>query len=138
MQKIIAALIGLFSASCAESVSAQDVTVTLLKKFQTTVAGQTIVAPSGPVEISVATYVILPGATLPKHHHDYLRFGYVLSGSLTVTNAATGTAHTFGRGEFIVEAIGLPHFAVNPGPDTVRLLLIDEAPADRATVVLDE
>jgi quercetin dioxygenase-like cupin family protein len=132
----IAGVAALFAASHAQSNDA-TVTVTPVAKERATIAGQAITAPPGDLEINVSIYEIPPGAKLPVHRHPYPRYGYVLSGTLTVTNLDTDETDEFGPGGFIVESVGLSHFGSNPGPEVVRLLVIDQTPPGEPNVTLE-
>ncbi|ARO27005.1 MULTISPECIES: cupin domain-containing protein [unclassified Rhizobium] len=71
-------------------------------------------------------YEIAPGATLPIHQHRYQRYGYVLSGEITVTNTESGKESIFTAGDFIVESWGIWHKGANNGTEPVKLLVIDQ------------
>jgi quercetin dioxygenase-like cupin family protein len=103
-----------------------------------TQAGQPIMLPQGPVQVSFSTYTIAPGAKLPVHRHPYPRYGYVLDGQITVTDTQTGEARTFGKGEVILEMVDRWHFGENRGSTPMQLLVIDQAPAGAPTTVLQQ
>lgn len=90
-----------------------------------TSSGQPIVLPQGDVQMLVSTYEIPPGAVLPKHKHPYPRYGYVLAGTLKVTNLDTNTSNDFKPGDFILEAVDQWHQGTATGTETVKLLVID-------------
>lgn len=135
MRKLIAGLaivmgMGTMTASGAEN----KVVVTPVTKTTTTMTGQPIALPDGNPEVTVSIYEIPPGAKLPQHRHPSIRYGYVLSGHLQVTNADAGTVSDFRRGDFIVESIGQWHSAVNAENEPIKLLVIDQAPVGAKTV----
>lgn len=113
-----------FSAYAADE-TPPVVTTKVLTTMQTS-SGQPITLPRSDVEIIVTTMEIHPGITLPRHLHPYPRYGYVLEGSLKITNDQTGTTEVFKPGDFIVEAIGQWHHAETIGNSPVKLLVIDQ------------
>ncbi|WP_156668654.1 cupin domain-containing protein [Rhizobium aegyptiacum] len=96
--------------------------------YSTTISNQPIVLPKGNVEVVASVYSIAPGQTLPVHRHRYPRYGYVLSGELTVTNEATNRTQTFGKGQFVVESVLQWHQGRNAGTSPLELLVIDQLP----------
>ena len=90
--------------------------------------GQPIVFPSGPGHVAVSIYEIAPGAALPVHKHPAPRLGYVLSGTLRVTNEQSGEIKTFRQGEVILEAVDQWHTGANPGKEPLELLVVDLQP----------
>ncbi|MGA0531113.1 cupin domain-containing protein [Hansschlegelia sp. KR7-227] len=116
----------------------KPVTVTPMLTTSVTSSGQPIVLPQTDVQLIVSTYEIQPGATLPVHKHPSARYAYVVSGTLSVANDATGVTAVFKPGDFVVEAIGQWHQGANIGPDTVKLLVIDQIEKGHATVILKD
>jgi quercetin dioxygenase-like cupin family protein len=114
----------------------KPVTVTPMLTTSVTSSGQPIVLPQTDVQLIVSTYEIQPGATLPVHKHPSARYAYVVSGTLSVANDATGVTAVFKPGDFVVEAIGQWHQGANIGPDVVKLLVIDQTEKGHATVIL--
>ncbi len=90
-----------------------------------TSSGQPIVLPQKSPQLIASTYEIPAGTTLPKHKHPFPRYGYVLAGTITVTNLDTGKAENFKTGDFILEAVGQWHQGTATGTETVKLLVID-------------
>ena len=88
-------------------------------------AGQAIVFPKRNGHVTVSVFTIQPGATLPVHAHPYPRMGYVLDGTLRVTNLQTNQVATYGKGEFVLEAVNEWHKGENPGIHPLTLLVID-------------
>lgn len=101
-----------------------------------TSSGQPIVLPRGDVQMLVSTYEIPPGAVLPKHKHPFPRYGYVLAGTLKVTNIDTGTSNDFKPGDFILEAVDQWHQGTATGTETVKLLVIDMVEKGKSNTVL--
>jgi quercetin dioxygenase-like cupin family protein len=115
---------------------ANPVVVTPIISTSVTSTGQPITLPQKNVAVIASIFDIAPGATLPVHKHPFPRYGYVLAGTLKVTNIDTGQTDTFKTGDFIVEMIDQWHQGSNIGPDPVKLLVIDQIEAGaQATVV---
>jgi quercetin dioxygenase-like cupin family protein len=119
---------------------AEDRAVVATPVLTTTVTatGQPIVLPRENPEVRVVTLEIAPGAVLPEHKHPYPRYGYVLAGTLRVTNTDTGTSMVYGVGDFIIEAVDQWHRGASIGSEPVRLLVIDQVEGGRANVVTRE
>lgn len=100
------------------------VTITPIISAKTTTSREPIDVPAHP-EVIVSRYEIAPNAALPMHQHPYPRYAYVLSGTLEIA-VLGGKISTYKAGDFIVEAIGQWHAAVNVGNTPVRLLVIDQ------------
>jgi quercetin dioxygenase-like cupin family protein len=98
-----------------------------------TIADQPITLPQGPVEVSASIFTIQPGASLPVHRHAFPRYGYVLTGTLSVSNLETGKTQEFHSGEFIIESVSKWHSGSNSGKEPLELLVIDQAPAGAQT-----
>jgi len=101
------------------------VTIKQLLSTTTTSAGQKIVLPKKGAELVASIFEIPPGAHLPEHEHPYPRYGYILSGSLRVTDTETGRSKTYRSGDFVLEAVGRWHTGANAGVEPTRLLVID-------------
>ena len=121
----IAAILSL-GVSMAYAESGKPVIVTPVLTTDVTASGQPIVLPSKDVQLIVSTYEIAPGAALPAHRHPFPRFGYMLAGSLRVTNLETAKSDDYKAGDFIPEAIGQWHQGSNIGDGPAKLLVIDQ------------
>ena len=121
----IAAILSL-GVSMAYAESGKPVIVTPVLTTDMTASGQPIVLPSKDVQLIVSTYEIAPGAALPAHRHPFPRFGYMLAGSLRVTNLETAKSDDYKAGDFIPEAIGQWHQGSNIGDGPAKLLVIDQ------------
>jgi quercetin dioxygenase-like cupin family protein len=104
------------------------VIVTPLFSTVTTPSGQPITMPRGDLRVMASTYLIAPGARLPLHKHPYPRYGYVLEGTLRVTDTDTHQVFVYRPGDVIVEVIGQWHFAENIGTTPVKLIVFDTVP----------
>ncbi|MBX9711736.1 MAG: cupin domain-containing protein [Xanthobacteraceae bacterium] len=103
-----------------------------------TSSGQPIVLPQKDVQVIASTYDIAPGAVLPRHKHPFPRYAYVLAGTLQVTNDDIGKTETYRQGDFILEAVGQWHHAVNDGPEAVKLMVIDMVEKGKPNVILQK
>ena len=99
-------------------------------------AGQPVRFPSGNGRIEATVYNIPPGVSLPVHKHIFPRMGYVLSGTLRVTNADTRQVATYEAGDCALEAVGVWHEGKNVGDGPVRILVIDLIEPGAQNVVL--
>jgi quercetin dioxygenase-like cupin family protein len=112
------------------------VTIKQLLSTTTTSAGQKIVLPKKSAELIASIFEIPPGVDLPEHEHPYPRYGYILSGSLRVTDTETGQSKTYRSGDFVLEAVGRWHTGANTGVEPTRLLVIDIVQNGRTNTVL--
>jgi len=88
---------------------AEEPVVKPIAKVLTTNSGQPIVLPSGEVQVTASIFEIPGGASLAVHRHPFPRYGYVLSGALSVTNAETGQSTRFSSGDLAkLSANGTP------------------------------
>jgi quercetin dioxygenase-like cupin family protein len=98
-----------------------------------TMAGQPLVVPSGPLQV-VATRSVLPaGAEIGTHMHLWARYVYVESGEVQLLLAGAGMARTFKAGEMIVEPIGKWHSG-KVVKDAV-LVSVEQVPPGRCNTV---
>ena len=97
-----------------------------IASITTTAIGQPILLPHDKVQVLVSIVEIAAGVTLPVHKHPFPRYGYILAGSLQVTNSETGERTTYRSGEFVVEMVDRWHLGTNLGPDPVKILVIDQ------------
>jgi quercetin dioxygenase-like cupin family protein len=142
MRKIIiaTALLALCASSTTvgalDSGTAQPVVVTPIMTTAVTSAGQPIILPQGDVEVTASMFEIAAGAKLPVHKHPFPRYGYMIAGTLKVTNAETGESKVFKAGDFIVEMVDRWHWGANVGADRVKLLVIDQVtPGTQSTLL---
>jgi quercetin dioxygenase-like cupin family protein len=142
MRKILAiaasAAFSITTAHALDSGATAPVVVTPVKSTTVTSTGQPITLPLKNVEVTASIFDIAPGATLPVHKHPFARYGYVLAGSLRVTNVDTGKSDVFNTGDFIVEMIDQWHQGSNIGVDPVKLLVIDQIESGAKATVLRE
>jgi len=129
------AIPGAGSSKNPASHAAPAVRVEQLLRTASTTSGGSIRLPDGRVEAVATKYHIASRASLPVHKHPFPRFGYVLSGSLVVTNAETHGFKVFNAGDFIAEDVGIWHEARNYQAQPVELLVIDLVEAGTTNVV---
>jgi quercetin dioxygenase-like cupin family protein len=134
MNAIRLAVIVLLAAP-AQAAEDRAVVATPVLTSTVTATGQPIVLPRENPQVRVVTLDIAPGAVLPEHKHPYPRYGYVLAGTLRVTNTDTGTSMVYGVGDFIIEAVDQWHRGASIGSEPVRLLVIDQVAGGQANVV---
>jgi quercetin dioxygenase-like cupin family protein len=99
--------------------------VTPVLTTDVTATSQPFTFPTKNAQIVAATYEIPEGAALPEHKHPYPRFGYMLAGTLRVTNTETGKSEVYKAGDFIPEAIDQWHQGASVGTGPAKLLVID-------------
>ena len=116
--------------------TALPVRVTRLLTAALTASGQSIVLCLNSATIVVSIYEIAAGATLREHKHPFVRYAYVLTGTLRVTNTETGHSNDDKAGDFIIEAIGQWHQAVNLDDRPLKLLVIDQQADEKSNVVM--
>ena len=115
--------------------SSAAATVTLLTRASTTVTGQPLGIPEGPLEVAISASELPAGGVLPMHKHPWPRYAYVERGRLRVRYEAAGLVREFGPGEAVIEAVDQWHEGEVIGPDPVRLILLDQLPPGATNVV---
>jgi quercetin dioxygenase-like cupin family protein len=116
--------------------TALSVRVTRLLTATLTAAGQPIVLCLNLARIVVSIYEIAAGVTLREHKPPFVRYAYVLTGTLRVTNTQTGHSNVYKAADFIIEAIGQSHQAVNLDDRPLKLLVIDQQADEKSNVVM--
>lgn len=125
------ALCLLFVATFSASTQEKMVVTTLLKTT-TTAGGQKIVFPAGNTEVTALIVDLPAGIDTGWHEHPYPRYGYVMSGAVTVENES-GQSETYRAGQFVVEQIGVFHHGTTTEP--TRLLVIDQNQAGKGNQI---
>jgi quercetin dioxygenase-like cupin family protein len=126
-------------ALCMTPLHAEENTPVVVKQVtaaSVNSSGQPIRLPQGNAQVLVSTYEIAAGAVLPEHVHPFPRYGYVLAGTLRVTNTETGEDREYKLGDFILEAVGQWHKATTVGAEPVKLLVIDMMEQGKNNVLL--
>lgn len=103
-----------------------------------TAIGQKLALPQGNAEVTVLSYEIPPGAKLPVHKHPHPRYAYVLAGCLKVSTGDDTKSFEYGPGDFIVEVLDTWHYGETLGSETVKLLVIDQAPPGETNTLLQQ
>jgi len=101
--------------------------VTVLADTDKTVTGQPIVSPDHPV-VKTTIITFQPGEKTAVHKHPFPHYGYMLEGTLTITNSETGKSFEMKAGEFLVEMQNTAHYGENRGNIPVKILIIDSVP----------
>ncbi|HEX6376430.1 MAG TPA: cupin domain-containing protein [Allosphingosinicella sp.] len=99
----------------------------------TTMAGQPLVVPEGPLEVVATRIVMSAGATIDTHMHFWARYVYVQSGEVKLTLLDSGETETFRAGQMIVEPLGKWHSGAIVS-DTV-LVAVEQVPPGRCNTV---
>ncbi|MBA4792063.1 cupin domain-containing protein [Phenylobacterium sp.] len=81
------------------------------------------------VRMTVVRATLAPGESLPDNARTALRYIYVQSGRLQVSNLVTGAEQEVVAGEFAVESAGQWHTGRAMGSEPAEVLLIEQAPA---------
>ena len=90
----------------------------------TTIIGQPIRYPtSGPARVTAAIVTLEPGQKTSVHKHGVPLFAYILEGEISVDYAGY-MQRTFRAGEAFMEGVDVPHFGINSGKQTARLLAV--------------
>ena len=129
MRKIVWIACALAAATTGP-VSAADTTgvvSTPIVQTRTTNTGQPIEVPAHPTVIASQT-TIAPGARIRTHKHPYPHYVYVIEGTLTVVDEASGKTFAIKPGGFFAEMVDTWHHGENRGKTPVRLLAIDQVP----------
>jgi len=108
---------------------------TILNRASSTVTGQPLAFPTGPLEVVVAVTEIPAGGALPMHKHPWPRYAIVERGRLRVSYEEAGLVREFGPGEAVIEAVDQWHEGRVIGPDPVRILVVDQVPPGRTNLV---
>ncbi len=134
MKKII--LLLLFAAvalganvMCVDSCQAENsstsasTTEVLLDGEQVSWDGATLINyPTGSPAITLLKITVAPNSQLPQHYHPVINVGYMLEGSLTVTDDK-GNTKTISAGEPLIETVNTIHYGENRG-DTDAVILV--------------
>jgi quercetin dioxygenase-like cupin family protein len=125
-------------ASPLQAFESKSVVVTSILSTTVTIGGQPIILPRKDTQILVSLYQIAPGVALPVHKHPFPRYGYVLTGTLQITDMETRKSSVYKSGDFIVETIGHWHQGVNIGTAPLRLLVIDQVEKGQSNTILQK
>ena len=102
--------------------------VTPIVRTAATISGQPLRLPQGASEMAAAFVDIPAGGAIMIHKHPWSRFVYVESGTLQVTNHATGASKDFPAGTVLAEVVEQWHEGRAVGGTPVRVVVIDVVP----------
>ncbi len=103
--------------------SSSSSTVVLLDGQTTSWDGATLVDyPTTKPAITMLKISVAPNSKLPQHYHPVINVGYMLEGSLTVTDDK-GNSKTISAGEPLIETVNTIHYGENRG-DTDAVILV--------------
>lgn len=98
-------------------------TITLLDGVKTSWDGAELINyPTGKPSITMLKITVAPKSKLPLHYHPVINVGYMLEGSLTVTDDK-GNTTVINAGDPIVETVNTIHYGENMG-DTDAVILV--------------
>ncbi|GBQ87997.1 hypothetical protein AA23498_0266 [Acetobacter nitrogenifigens DSM 23921 = NBRC 105050] len=89
---------------------------------------------TGPAELVTIRLTIAPHTVLPWHSHPFPNAGYVLSGTLTLHDRASGDSHTFHAGEAFAESVDDVHRGESGDEPTVLLITYAATPGTPTSV----
>lgn len=140
MKRIYLASLVLVMAICtnimcskAEESGASSTTVKLLDGVQTSWDGADLIDyPTGKPAITLLKITVAPNCQLPQHYHPVINVGYMLEGSLTVTDDK-GNSKTINAGDPLIETVNTIHYGENRG-DTDAVILVFYAGEEGGTI----
>lgn len=78
--------------------------------------------PKGQPELTMIKLTLAPHTVLPWHMHPFPNAGYVLAGTLTLHDRASGKSHVFHQGEAFAESVDDQHRGESGDTPTVLLI----------------
>jgi quercetin dioxygenase-like cupin family protein len=90
--------------------------------------------PTGRPEITMIRLTIAPHAALPWHTHPVINAGYVLSGTLTLHDRASGATRVFHQSDAFAESIDAEHRGESGDEPTVLRLTYAGTPGTPTSV----
>lgn len=106
-----------------ESETSATTTVKLLDGVTTSWDGADLIDyPTGNASITLLKITVAPNSQLPLHYHPVINVGYMLEGSLTVTDDK-GNTLIINAGDPIIETVNTIHYGENRG-DTDAVILV--------------
>lgn len=84
--------------------------------------------PAGQPELTMIKITLAAHTVLPWHTHPFPNAGYVLSGTLTIHDRASGKTHTFHQGEAFAESVDDEHRGESGDVPTVLLITYAGSP----------
>lgn len=123
---------------CKAEGGSSSSTVVLLDGTTTSWDGaQLIDYPEGRPAITLLKITVAPKSKLPQHYHPVINVGYMLEGSLRVTDDK-GNSKTISAGEPLVECVNTIHYGENIGDsDAVILVFYAGQVGEKITEISD-
>lgn len=116
---------------CSDTPSSS--TIVLLDGETTSWDGASLIDyPTERPAITMLKITVAPKSKLPHHYHPVINVGYMLEGSLTVTDDK-GNSKTISAGEPLVETVNTIHYGENRG-DTDAVILVFYAGTEGVTI----
>jgi quercetin dioxygenase-like cupin family protein len=90
--------------------------------------------PAGQPELTMIKLTLAPHTVLPWHTHPFPNAGYVLSGTLTIHDRASGETKTFHQGEAFAESVDDEHRGESGDGPTVLLITYAGTPGEPTSI----
>jgi len=90
--------------------------------------------PTGTPQLTQIKLTIAPHSALPWHTHPFPNVGYVLSGTLTLHDQATGKSETFHQGQSFSESVDDVHRGSSGDEPTVLILTYAGTPGTPTSI----
>ncbi len=120
-------------SSCSADKQPSASTVVLLDAQTTSWDGAELIDyPTTKPAITMLKITVAPKSRLPLHYHPVINVGYMLEGSLTVTDDK-GNSKTIKAGEPLIETVNTIHYGENRG-DTDAVILVFYAGTEGVTI----
>lgn len=132
---VLSAALAFAPLAALAQASATDPVAAAVGVYHSTMTGQDILVPAGPVQVTVTRVTLPAGGVLPAHKHPFARYAYVLSGAIRVTNLDTGQVTALKAGAFAIESRDQWHRAETVGEGPAVLLVIDQTPPGQGNLV---
>ncbi|MFI3239228.1 MAG: cupin domain-containing protein [Bacteroidales bacterium] len=113
----------MYSSCCNADESATTTTVVLLDAVETSWDGAALIDyPTGTPAITLLKITVPPKCKLPQHYHPVINVGYMLEGTLTVTDDK-GNKKTVNAGDPIIETVNTIHYGENTGDINATIIV---------------
>ncbi|MFI3248575.1 MAG: cupin domain-containing protein [Rikenellaceae bacterium] len=124
--------------SCKAESSTSTTTVTLLDGVTTSWDGVDLIDyPEGEASITLLKITVPPMCKLPLHYHPVINVGYMLEGSLTVTDDK-GNTMAINAGNPIVETVNTIHYGENKGTTDAVILVFYAGEQDEVVTEISD
>lgn len=105
-----------------------------LMRTTSTIGGQPIAFPQGPVELRATLTIVGRGGVIPMHRHRWPRYVRIEEGVVRLSFADGRPGRDYGPGDIIVEAIDTWHEGRVVGAVTARLIAYDFTPPGQSNM----